>query len=125
MRITANSYESHISNSDTEIVMPLPRMWQKSIGEPDINLNVIITKQDICDFIVQNRVLEKRYKTKQRLGYKLMSDSPLFIDNDAEYFIKCFAPACDNRPIIIRCDGKAFKGHTSWIVDMHNLIEVN
>jgi hypothetical protein len=73
---------------------------------------------------MQSNVVEKKFKTKQRLGYRLLDDKPLPIDLEVEYYIKCLSPACENRPVIARCDGQSYKGNDSWIVDLHNLVEI-
>ncbi len=67
---------------------------------------------------------QKRYRSKQKFGYRLLSDNVNLIDIYADYYIKNYAPACDDRPIIIRCDGKSFRGNDCWIVDQMNLIEI-
>lgn len=67
---------------------------------------------------------KKKYKCKQPYGYALLSGNRESIDPDAEYYIDCYSPTCDNRPVIVRCDGQAYEGVGKWVVDEFNLIEV-
>lgn len=67
---------------------------------------------------------KRRYRVKCIYGYTLLSDIRPRLDSNVDYFIVGYAPACDDRPIIIRCDGEHYNGEDRWIVDMHNLEEI-
>lgn len=67
---------------------------------------------------------QKKYRTNREYGYSILEHHRPKIDVDAEYFIESYAASFDNRPIIIRVDGKSFYGNEKWIVDSHNLFEI-
>ncbi|MED0738944.1 hypothetical protein [Aneurinibacillus thermoaerophilus] len=68
---------------------------------------------------------KKIYISKRTLGYALLDMVQPKIDPDAEYFIDCYSPAAGNRPVIVRCDGKEYCGHSRWIVDEIDLIAIS
>ena len=66
----------------------------------------------------------QKYTTTSRFGYCLNDQKPPEIDLTAQYFILKESPQY-NRPIIIRCDGKLFKGKKTWIVDSFTLVPLS
>lgn len=123
MRIHSSAYDAEFSLSFGEVSIPIPETVKDTLGIPkEISFWVAINKEDISIKRYEEKNERIRYKTTQPFGYRILGRGRAKIDQDADYYIECFAPAADDRPVIVRCDGKSYDGHARWIVDRHNLI---
>ncbi|QHZ55835.1 hypothetical protein M655_009370 [Brevibacillus sp. NSP2.1] len=124
MRILIASHRPETGNEELYI-----KIDESAMEDLGINTNIsawlVINKKDFpyhsFNGQMENR---KKFRTNRSLGYPILTGKPPKIDLSAEYYIKCYAPACGGRPVIVRCDGLTYEENDSWIVDNHNLIEV-
>lgn len=75
--------------------------------------------------LFDSHVRGPKYRCHQNHGYTLLNNLRPALDVEAVYFIDTCAAACKDRPVIVRCDGRIYGGNMRWIVDRHNLTEID